>query len=92
VLAEKVNPEGKGEEVTPVDICEMKAYVDANRALTTPFDIVVGGKTAGLDRAQLQDKLLPWKEAGVTWWIEGVIEEPEGQVTERIRQGPPRLD
>jgi hypothetical protein len=70
----------------------MKAYADANRTLTTPFDIVVSGKTAGLDRAQLQDKLLLWREAGVTWWIEGLIEEPEEQVIERIRQGPPRLD
>ena len=92
VLVEKMNGEGKGEEVTPADICEIKAYVEANRALTTPFDIVVGGKTAGLDRAQLQDKLLPWREAGVTWWIEGLIEESEEQVTERIRRGPPRLD
>ena len=92
ILAEKMNGEGKGEEVMPGDICEIKAYVDANRVLTTPFDIVAGGKTAGLDRAQLQDKLLPWKEAGTTWWIEGLIEASEEEAIERIRQGPPRLD
>jgi hypothetical protein len=92
ILAEKMNPEGKGEEVTPKDIREIKDYVEANRALTTPFDIVVGGKTAGLDRAQLQDKLLPWREVGVTWWIEGLIEESEEQVTARIRGGPPQLN
>ena len=91
VLAEKISQEGKGEEITPTDICEMKAYVDANRTLTTPFDIVVGGKTAGLDRSQLQDKLLPWIEAGVTWWAEGLWGESEEQVTERIRRGPPQL-
>jgi Luciferase-like monooxygenase len=92
VLAEKMNPAGKGEEVTPADIREIKAYVETNRTLTTPFDIVVGGKTAGLDRVQLQDKLLPWKEAGTTWWIEGLIESSEAQAAERIRGGPPRLD
>ena len=91
VLAEKMSQEGKGEEITPTDIREMKAYVDANRTLTTPFDIVVGGKTAGLDRSQLQDKLLPWIEAGVTWWAEGLWGESEEQVTERIRRGPPQL-
>ena len=91
VLAEKMSREGKGEEITPTDICQMKAYVDANRTLTTPFDIVVGGKTAGLDRTQLQDKLLPWIEAGVTWWAEGLWGESEEQVTERIRRGPPKL-
>lgn len=92
ILAEKMNRDGKSEEVTAADIHEMKAYVDANRSLTTPFDIVVGGKTAGLDGTRLQDKLLPWQEAGVTWWIEGLWGEPEEQVTERIRRGPPQLE
>jgi hypothetical protein len=92
VFAEKMNREGKGEEVMPADICEMKTYVEANRTLNTPFDIVVGGKTVDLDRTQLQDKLLPWIEAGVTWWIEGFVwGEPEERVIERIRRGPPRL-
>lgn len=92
ILVEKMNPEGKGEEITPEDVREIKAYVEANRALTTPFDIVVNGKTAGLDQAQLQDQLLPWREAGATWWIEGLIEASEEQAAERIRQGSPRLD
>ena len=92
VIVEKMNAEGKGEEATPTDICEIKTYVDANRTLTTPFDIVVGGKTAGLDRAQLRDKLLPRQEAGLSWWIEDVIGDSEEQVEHRIHQGPPRLD
>ena len=92
LLAEKMNPEGKGEDVTPADIREMKAFVDANRTLTTPFDIVVSGKTTGLEGLQLRDKLLPWLEAGATWWIEGLWDGPEEQVIERIRQGPPRLE
>jgi hypothetical protein len=90
VIVEKRNSQGAGEEVTPTDICEIKTYVDANRTLTTPFDIVVGGKTAGLERAGIQDKLLPRQEAGLTWWIEDVIGEPEEQVMARIRTGPPR--
>ena len=92
IIVEKVSPEGKGEEVSSADINEIKFYVDANRTLTMPFDIVVVGKTAGLDRSQLQEKLLPRKEAGLTWWIEDVIGDPEEQVIERIRQGPPRWD
>jgi hypothetical protein len=90
VILEKRNSQGASEEVTPTDICEIKTYVDANRTLTTPFDIVVGGKTAGLERAGIQDKLLPRQEAGLTWWIEDVIGEPEEQVMARIRTGPPR--
>jgi hypothetical protein len=91
LLAEKIGQAGQPEEVTPADIREMKAYVDANRTLTTPFDIVVSGKTAGMDRAQLQDTLLPWMDAGATWWIEGLWGESEEQVAEHIRRGPPQL-
>lgn len=92
LLPQKMNAEGKFEDVTPADIREVKAYVDANRTLTTPFDITMEGQTAGLDRAQVQDKLYPWIEAGVTWWIEGLWMESTDQIKERIRQGPPKLD
>jgi hypothetical protein len=91
IIAEKMNPGGRPEEITPADIREIKAYVDTNRSLSTPFDIVVGGKTMDMDSSQIQDKLLPWAEAGVTWWVEGLWNEPEEKVMERIRQGPPQL-
>ncbi|HEU5103900.1 MAG TPA: LLM class flavin-dependent oxidoreductase [Roseiflexaceae bacterium] len=92
LLAEKVGTDGQAQEVTPADIREMKAFMDANRTLTTPFDIVVSGKTGGLDRPQLQDKLLPWQEAGATWWVEGLWDATEEQAAKRIRQGPPRIN
>lgn len=91
LLAEKMNQEGKAKEITPADIRAMKAYVDANRTLTTPFDIVVGGITAGLAHAQIEEKLLAWQEAGVTWWVEGVWGQSEQEAAERIRRGPPQL-
>lgn len=92
LLPEKIGPEGKGEEVTLADLREMKAYVDANRTLTTSYDIIASGKTTGLNHTQLQDKLLPWAEVGATWWVEGLWEESEEKVVERIRQGPPQID
>ena len=92
VIVEKRNALGQGEEATPTDIFEIQTYVEANRTLTTPFDIVVVGKTAGLARAELQNKFLAWKESGLTWWVEDVIGDPEEQVLARIRQGPPELD
>ncbi len=92
VIVEKMNTEGKGEEATLADIREIKSYVDANRTLTTAFDIIVSGKTADLGHMQLQEKLLPRKEFGLTWWVEDMIGDPEEQVIERIRRGPPRLD
>lgn len=91
IIVEKRDVDGKPADVKPADICEIKAYVDAHRTLTTPFDIVTSGKTAGLDRSQLQDTLMPWVDAGTTWWIEGFWSESEEQVIERIRSGPPCL-
>jgi hypothetical protein len=92
IFPEKMSADGNIEEVTPSDIREIKAYVDANRTLTTPFDIVASGKTGDLDQAQLQDRLMPWVEAGATWWIEGLWAETEEQVLARIRQGPPHVE
>lgn len=89
MFVEKVGADGKAVTVTPGDIAEIRAYVDANRTLTTPFDIVANGKTDGLNRAGCQDSLLPWIEAGATWWIEELWGMQEEAVIDRIRQGPP---
>jgi hypothetical protein len=89
IIAEKRDPENQGAEITAGDVRDIKSYVEANRALDTPFDIVLNGKAAGLDRSRLQDKLLPLLEAGVTWWIEGLWEESEEAAAAHIRRGPP---
>ena len=91
LLPAKIDPDGQFIEVEPADVRQMKAYIDANRTLTTPFDIVVEGKTAGLSQSQAQDKLHPWADAGATWWIEGLWEMPLEEVEARIKLGPPHL-
>lgn len=91
LIPNKVNPDGKPGELAPGDIREMKAYVDANRSLTTPFDIIVEGKTVGLDPAQMEAKLTPWAEAGATWWMESLYDIPREERLARLRQGPPLL-
>jgi len=92
MFPEKRSTDGKPADVTPTDIRETKAFVDANRTLTTPFDSVASGKTKATSRAQQQDQILPWLEAGATWWIEGLWGEPEEAVVKRIRQGAPRVE
>ena len=89
MIVEKRNPENQWEEVTANDIREIKASLEANRTIDTPFDIVLNGKVADLDRSQLQDKLLPLIEAGATWWIEDLYAASEETATNRIRRGPP---
>ncbi len=91
VIVEKVNADGKPSDVLPEDVCQIKAYVDANRTLTTPFDIVLNGKVSDLSPAETRGKLLPLIEAGATWWIEGLWETTEESAAEVIRRGPPSL-
>ena len=91
LLPEKRGANGQPEDVTPDDIREMKAFIDANRTLTTPFEIVMTGNTGNLEPSQRQEKLHEWQDAGVTWWLEGLWDASEEAVKARIRQGPPEL-
>jgi alkanesulfonate monooxygenase SsuD/methylene tetrahydromethanopterin reductase-like flavin-dependent oxidoreductase (luciferase family) len=91
VIPNKMDPQGKFEDLTPADVREMKAFIAANRTLTTPFDIVVEGMTAGFSHQQVQDKVGPWIEAGATWWIEGLASLSDDDAVAHIHQGPPHL-
>lgn len=84
-------PAIQGRSTVPDDIREMKAYVEARRTETTPYDIVVEGRTPGDDPAQRDATVRPWADAGATWWIEAWWEEPAEAVLTRLRQGPPRV-
>jgi len=90
VIVEKRSSGSEPEELTPADVAEIRAYVTNHRTLTTPFDIVVGGKTPGDNAAAGQETLRPWIEAGATWWMEDIWGLPDDALRERIRQGPPR--
>ncbi|MBK8900984.1 MAG: LLM class flavin-dependent oxidoreductase [Anaerolineaceae bacterium] len=89
LLVEKLGEDGRPTAATPDDVRQMKAFVDANRTLTTPFDIVMNGSSKELEPAEQQETLLAWQDAGVTWWIEGLWEATDEVVNEVIRRGPP---
>jgi hypothetical protein len=91
LLPQKMDADGKFVDVQPEDLRQMKAYIDANRSLSTPFDIIMEGSTTGMEPQQVQEKLIPWVDAGITWWIEGLWGRSEEQVIERIRSGPPKF-
>ncbi|MEZ4589540.1 MAG: LLM class flavin-dependent oxidoreductase [Chloroflexota bacterium] len=92
LLVEKVGEDGKPAQATPDDVRQMKAFVEANRRLTTPFDIIMNGSSKDLEPAQQQETLLAWQDAGVTWWIEGLWGDADEVVDEVIQRGPPQLD
>jgi hypothetical protein len=75
------------------ELRQMKAFIEANRTETTPFDIVSEGKTPGDDPKKAAPIIRSWAEAGVTWWLEAMWDDtaPDHVLT-RIKQGPPRID
>jgi hypothetical protein len=97
LLPMKLKPAGAGsgervELVTPDDLREMHVYVGQNRALTTPFDIIVEGQTPGDDPAKDAATLRGWQAAGATWWIESLWEAKDlPAIHQRIRRGPIRV-
>lgn len=92
LIPARMNQAGAFVELQPEDVVGMKAYVDANRTLVTPFDIVVEGSTFGLAAEQAAEKVRLWEAAGATWWLESVWNVPRENLLERLRLGPPRLE
>lgn len=84
-------PYMKDKEFSADDVRAMKSFVEQERTRTTPFDIIVEGKTPGDDPDQARSIVEPWAAAGATWWIEAMwsaTPDPEAVQT-RISQGPP---
>jgi alkanesulfonate monooxygenase SsuD/methylene tetrahydromethanopterin reductase-like flavin-dependent oxidoreductase (luciferase family) len=81
------------EPLQPYDIREILTYIKQFRTSDEPFAILAGGNTSGTDRQKDQDIVLPYAEAGATWWQETLdgnnATDPE-VVRARIRLGPPR--
>jgi alkanesulfonate monooxygenase SsuD/methylene tetrahydromethanopterin reductase-like flavin-dependent oxidoreductase (luciferase family) len=74
-----------GETISPGDLREVVEYTLAHRHGDGPFDVVTEGvSNPGED-------VSPWREAGLTWWVEELSwhRGPLGEVRERLRAGPP---
>jgi alkanesulfonate monooxygenase SsuD/methylene tetrahydromethanopterin reductase-like flavin-dependent oxidoreductase (luciferase family) len=84
--------DGSDTPMTPEDIRAIKGYVEANREQATEFDITWEGSTPGNNLTRAATLVRPWRDAGVTWWMEAdwSVTKPE-EVLQRIRQGPPRV-
>jgi len=96
LLPTVMNDQGQHIPPTPDLIREMTGYIAAHRTATTPFDIVVEGKTPGADRDRAAEAVQVWADAGATWWIEALWGDPAQSidldaVIFRIRQGPPHI-
>lgn len=97
LLPTVIGENGQGRPAILEEVREMKAFVEANRTETTPFDIVIEGQTPGDDPETGASIVRPWAEVGATWWIEGMWDalyqpDKKGAIRGRIQQGPPRLE
>src|SRR6266566_128959 len=77
-----------GELLTPEEIREIVAYVNAHREATDPFDVAVNGETPA-DPHKRAEMMQRYSEAGATWWVELEAQgESFEEYRERIRRGP----
>ncbi len=86
-----MNTERQYTTILPEHVREMREYVAVNRTLPTPFDVTSEGQTVGMSQAQMADVILPWAEAGATWWLETLYGQSEETIITRLRQGPPQI-
>lgn len=72
-----------------------RAWIEAHRTASAPFEYVVEGETPGDDRAAQRAVIEPWEQAGATWYNEAMWQLPDtpdklDRILTRVRQGPPR--
>ena len=92
LLPTKPAAPGNDNRITPDDIRAIKAYIEAHRTLTTPFDIVWEGETPGDDPDRAVEIIQPFIDAGITWWTETRwLTDDIDAIRTRIKQGPPRI-
>ena len=78
------------EPIRSDQLMEIRSFVNANREPGVPFDIIVEGQTPLNDPARASQVVTSFKEAGATWWIEALWDEPDLEVAlSRVRHGPP---
>jgi alkanesulfonate monooxygenase SsuD/methylene tetrahydromethanopterin reductase-like flavin-dependent oxidoreductase (luciferase family) len=85
---------GPWEDWTPDDVRSLRAMADQQRAGSTPFDIVLGGRHRDDDWAKDRALIRSLADAGATWWVEYVSPEVGGPAEARacIERGPLRID
>ena len=85
VMTSKAN----GEQLSPNEIREMIAYVKTHRESSELFDVAFAEETPA-DPKRGAEIVQPYRDAGVTWWLEGIWGMYDA-MRERIRLGPPRM-
>ncbi len=83
---------GPGEMMTPGQLAEIVQFTLSQRTAGGEFDVALEVQSAGEDPAADFAATEPYREAGLTWWIEALHWEraPLAQMRARVEAGPPR--
>ena len=81
------------EIVTPHDLEYVLDIVRTERGGLRDYDVVICGATTSFDSAKNEEILAPWKERGVTWWLEDInsMRAEIDVLREGIKAGPPKV-
>lgn len=81
------------ELLAPEDLRNITDYIRDRNASRTKFDFVNIGWTTGKNRAANREKVAPFIEAGMTWWLESLYTKRDSieDMRRRIQLGPPRV-
>ncbi|HZC04319.1 MAG TPA: LLM class flavin-dependent oxidoreductase [Ktedonobacterales bacterium] len=80
------------QQMTPDELRDAMAYLRPLLTPGKPFDVLAYGGTPGADTAAEIAKVAAYRDAGATWWQEGMApDDSVDYVRGRIRRGPPKL-
>jgi uncharacterized protein YceH (UPF0502 family) len=73
------------------DLREIAGYVEKHRTTKSKFDFAIIGWTTGKNQQSNREKVRPFIEAGMTWWLESLYTKRDSaeEMLKRIRMGPP---
>jgi alkanesulfonate monooxygenase SsuD/methylene tetrahydromethanopterin reductase-like flavin-dependent oxidoreductase (luciferase family) len=85
---------GDAETMSAGQLAEIVDFTRAQRQASAPIDVVIEGQTAGDDPAAELERVLAYRAAGLTWWIEklGWFRGSLGEMRARVAAGPPRRE
>jgi alkanesulfonate monooxygenase SsuD/methylene tetrahydromethanopterin reductase-like flavin-dependent oxidoreductase (luciferase family) len=77
----------------PRDIREITDFINKHREKPGPFEVVNIGWTTGTNRKRDAEKISPYVDSGITWWLESLYTKRDSSdgMLRRIRQGPPKV-
>jgi len=84
---------GLGETMPAEDLRAAVQFTRQHRSSSGPFDVALEGRTDGTTPDRGAQQVVPYAEAGLTWWIEalGWWRGTPADAMTRVRQRPPAL-